>query len=70
MSGSRHLNELCSGGEKRGYEDMKKAAILILLVLSFMTFASAAEKPIGVEEYTSVDELAVAISKYFPKVQG
>ena len=41
---------------------MKKAAVLILFVLLFTTFAIAAEKPLGVEEFSSVDELANAIS--------
>ena len=49
---------------------MKRTVIPILLLLLFMTTAVAVEKPLGVEEYTSVDELAVAISTYFPKVQG
>jgi hypothetical protein len=34
------------------------------------TIAAGAEKPLGVEEFTSVKELANSISSYFPKVQG
>jgi hypothetical protein len=49
---------------------MKRTVIPVLLVLLFMTAAFAVDKPLGVEEYTSIDELAVAISTYFPKVQG
>jgi len=30
----------------------------------------AAEKPLGIEEYTSIDQLAAEIVSYFPKVQG
>jgi hypothetical protein len=49
---------------------MRKLIILFLFVLSLGATAIAAEKPLGVEEFTSVEELAVAISSYFPKVQG
>lgn len=49
---------------------MKKTIILFLLATALAAAASAAEKPLGVEEYTSVDELAAAIQSYFPKVQG
>lgn len=49
---------------------MRKIIILFLLALSLVTAAAAAEKTLGVKEYTSVDELAAAISSYFPKVQG
>ncbi len=49
---------------------MRKLIILFLSALSLSATAIASEKPLGVEEYTSVEELAVAISSYFPKVQG
>jgi len=44
--------------------------ILLLSMLSLGATAIAAGKPLGVEELTSVEELAVEISSYFPKVQG
>ncbi len=50
--------------------EMRKVILPCLLALSLVTGAVAAEKPLGVKEYTSVDELAAAISSYFPKVQG
>ncbi len=49
---------------------MRKVIILFLLTLPIIAGAVAAEKPLGVKEYTSVDELANAISSYFPAVQG
>ncbi len=49
---------------------MRNVIIQCLLTLSLVTGAVAAEKPLGVREYTSVDELATAISSYFPPVQG
>ncbi len=49
---------------------MKKFLMLFLPVMMFVATAGSAEKPLGVEEYTSVNELASAISSYFPKVQG
>ncbi len=49
---------------------MKKIVIVFLLVVSTAVFAKAAEKPLGVEEYTSIDQLAAEIASYFPKVQG
>lgn|SRR5574341_174706 len=48
---------------------MKKASILISILI-FISSAGAAEKPLGMEEFTSVDQLASAIGGYFPKVQG
>lgn len=48
-----------------------KKVIAALLALAFSaTLAWSAEKPLGVEELTSVNELAAAISSYFPKIQG
>lgn len=50
---------------------MKKAIIILfLLTLTLIAGAVAAEKPLGVKEYTSVDELANEIASYFPAVQG
>jgi hypothetical protein len=49
---------------------MKKIFSLFLLVLLSVPAAFAAEKPLGVEEFTSVEELALSISSYFPKAQG
>jgi hypothetical protein len=57
-------------GRKEVIISMRKLIILFLFVLSLGATAIAAEKPLGVEEFTSVEELAVAISSYFPKVQG
>ena len=51
---------------------MKKIRILILflLTLSFGASSALAEKPLGVDEFNSVDELAGAVAAYFPKIQG
>lgn len=49
---------------------MKKVIMQCLCALLLVTHAAAAEKPLGMKEYTSVDGLAAAISSYFPKVQG
>ncbi len=49
---------------------MRKVIIQCLLFLTIVTGAVAAEKPLGMKEYTSVNELATAISSYFPSVQG
>ena len=49
---------------------MRKVIIQCLLFLTIVTGAAAAEKTLGMKEYTSVDELATAISSYFPRVQG
>lgn len=51
-------------------ETMKRYLILTLLLLTLIPLPVSAEKPLGVEEFTSVEELAVSISSYFPKVQG
>ena len=50
--------------------EMKKVIIQCLLTMVLFTSAAAGEKPPGMKEYTSVDELATAISSYFPRVQG
>ena len=49
---------------------MKKTVILFILTISLVTVAAAAEKLLGMREYASLDEMASAISSYFPKVQG
>jgi len=49
---------------------MKKIVTGFLLLLSLGAAVNAAEKPLGVEEYTSIDQLAAEIVSYFPKVQG
>ncbi len=49
---------------------MKRIIHLMLLILVCVTTSFAADKPLGVEEFTSVDEFAIAIASYFPKVQG
>jgi hypothetical protein len=49
---------------------MKKIAMTFLLAISLVTLALAAEKSLGVSEYTSLGDLATAIASYFPKVQG
>ena len=58
--------------EKRGARGMKKSMMLLLLVAAVFlgAVASGAEKPFGVEEFTSVNDIANAIASYFPKVQG
>jgi hypothetical protein len=40
------------------------------MLITLIPLPAPAEKPLGVEEFTSVEELAVSISSYFPKVQG
>ncbi len=47
---------------------MKKVFLLLLVVL--VPLAAFAERPLGIDEFNSVDELAGAIAAYFPKVQG
>jgi hypothetical protein len=49
---------------------MRYVIIPCILALLLVTAAFAAEQPLGMKEYTSVDELATAISSYFPPVQG
>jgi hypothetical protein len=43
---------------------------LVLCALVFSAPLRGAEKPLGLDEFNSVDELAHAILAYFPKVQG
>ncbi len=49
---------------------MRKNIIVLLLALLVSGSATAAEKPLGVEEFTSLDAVANEILYYFPKVQG
>lgn len=49
---------------------MKKVLIVALLLFSLFSSPAFADRALGPEEFTSVDELAYAISAYFPKVQG
>ncbi len=49
---------------------MRKSIAGILLVLCIAGAGIAADQALGPEEFTSVDELALAINAYFPKVQG
>lgn len=47
---------------------MKKlCALLLMMVIPAVSYA---DKPLGAEEYKSIDDLAAMISSYFPKVQG
>jgi hypothetical protein len=49
---------------------MKNYFTVFLLLLALGQSAVAADKPLGVEEFSSVEELALSLSSYFPKVQG
>jgi len=49
---------------------MKNVLVVLLLLVSLLASPAFADKSLGPEEFTSVDELAYAISAYFPKVQG
>lgn len=50
---------------------MKKCIITtVLLACSAAVFAYAADKPLGIEEFATVDDLVGAIAADFPKVQG
>jgi len=49
---------------------MRTIIALILLAASLASPAFAADRPLGPEEFRSVDELATEIASYFPKVQG
>lgn len=49
---------------------MRKWIFLLLFVLLSGSGAVAAEKQQGVQEFTSIEELAMTFSLYFPKVQG
>ena len=49
---------------------MKKFFVVLIGILFLFPPQVRAEKPLGPEEYTSVDEIALAIAAFFPKVQG
>ncbi len=49
---------------------MKNVSVIVMLVFSLLSSPAFADKALGPEEFTSVDELAYAIAAYFPKVQG
>ncbi|MHB8846615.1 MAG: FG-GAP-like repeat-containing protein [Nitrospirota bacterium] len=49
---------------------MKKVCVIVLLLAALAAAPAFADKALGPEDYSSVDELAYAISAYFPKVQG
>jgi hypothetical protein len=49
---------------------MRTIIVQCLLVFTLVTGAVAADKPLGMKEFASVDELAAAILSYFPRVQG
>jgi hypothetical protein len=49
---------------------MKKALIPLLVLALVVPLSALAEKPLGVDEFTSVDQLSAEILSYFPKVQG
>ncbi len=49
---------------------MKNVTVIVLLLLSLLVSPAFADKPLGPEEFTSLDELAYAVATYFPKVQG
>ncbi len=49
---------------------MKRIFFLLLFLALVIPVAASAEKPLGVEEFTSVDQLTTEILSYFPKIQG
>ncbi len=49
---------------------MKRTFFLLLFLALVIPAAASAEKPLGVEEFTSVDQLTAEILSYFPKIQG
>jgi hypothetical protein len=49
---------------------MKNYFTVLVFILTLAHSALAADKPLGVEEFSSVEELALSLSSYFPKVQG
>jgi hypothetical protein len=49
---------------------MKRVFFLFLFLALVIPFAASAERPLGVEEFTSVDQLTAEILSYFPKIQG
>ena len=49
---------------------MRTLIALLLLAATLGSPAFAADRPLGPEEFHSLDELAMEIASYFPKVQG
>jgi hypothetical protein len=49
---------------------MKRTFAVVIAVTLLTCSPAFAEKSLGPDEFTSVDELAIAIAAYFPKVQG
>jgi len=49
---------------------MKNVFAILMLLITLLVSPAFAEKGLGPEEFTSVDDLAYAIAAYFPKVQG
>ena len=49
---------------------MRSIAVTFLVLCALAFSAGAADKPLGLDEFSSVDDLASAILAYFPKVQG
>lgn len=49
---------------------MRTLIALVLLTATLGSPVFAADKPLGPEEFRSVDELAMELVSYFPKVQG
>ncbi len=49
---------------------MKKIAVLSCVFILLASSYVFAERPIGTQEFTSIDELAGAVAAYFPKAQG
>ncbi len=49
---------------------MKKFVTILIFLLFLTSLQARAERPLGPEEFTSVDEVALAIASYFPRVQG
>ncbi len=49
---------------------MKKVFFLFLFLVFAVSSSALAEKPLGVEEFVSIDQLSSEILSYFPKVQG
>jgi hypothetical protein len=49
---------------------MKKVLLIVVFSIVFVSSALAVEKPLGIEEFVSLDPVAAQIVAYFPKIQG
>ncbi len=49
---------------------MRSIAVTFLVLGALVFSSGAAEKPLGLDEFNSADDIAAAILAYFPKVQG